>query len=461
MNQKIISFFVIVLMMFTAQPIQAQKWLKAIGKGLSAAEKVLGSQNNNSKESYSNSSNSNKNTSSCNVLHETANTKVYNIDGNVNRLEPFSNGLACVRRTKGQWFVINNKGDKVFDIPVGYRPKGVENADYLDADMLGMEEGVGYNSNRLMVFSYDEKKAIIYDNTGKAIKTFSNVFNATSFVDGVAIVCMDEQIPGKWGKQTVYRHVDVNGNTLSTTMDVNPGKKGISIYPIYNGLTPVLHKEKYGDKPKGGFRNAKCQWVIKPTFAMVTSFRGDGLARVQDAQTGKWGYINTQGNWVIQPTYTNAPGNFHCGLARVTDKSENVYFIDKTGRIVFADKGKNCGPFMDKTGYAVWNESGKYSLVNTSFKKCFNLPSNIESYDDKHFVVHEDKYYVAYDWNGNALLKWPVCNYGYFYTNNTLSEDIGANFPYNTIEFTPRSNDVFGYFNLKGEIIVEFKDTQF
>lgn len=479
MKKFIVVLIGISIFALTPQPAQGQKWLQKIGKALNKVDQVLGgnnsssSSNKSSKKSSSSSqkvpqSNSNSiNSDNVATIHETANTKVYNIDGNVIFLEPFSNGLACVKTTKGQWFVINKQGEKVFDIPYGFRPKGVTNAHQSETLETGTAGNyrAGYDSNRLMAYSEETHKAIIYDNTGKVVKTFNDVENATGFLDGVAVIEKEEQKPGKWLKQTVYYHIDINGNTLSSTMDVNSSEDGgLMLYPLYNGLSPVCHSGEYKAKDTYGFRNAKCQWAIKPIFTFVQSFRGDGLASAKDPSTGKWGFIDTLGNWVIQPIYSNRTGSFHCGLARVTDKSNNVYFIDKTGKIVFADQGKNCEPFMDKTGFAMWNENGTYWLVNTSFKKCMRLPSTIETYNETLFVVREGDNNVAYDWNGKALLKWPYNAFGYYDFNTLISDGIGANIPFSKQlhygDFLS-DNNVYYYFNLQGEIIAEFKNTQF
>jgi len=81
---------------------------------------------------------------------------------------------------------------------------------------------------------------------------------------------------------------------------------------------------------KCGYKNKKGQVVIKPQFEDAHKF-SEELARVQ--LKGKWGYIDRNGDFVIKPRWTRA-FNFNNGQAEVSTSEGEIYFIDKTGKIV-------------------------------------------------------------------------------------------------------------------------------
>lgn len=450
-------------MVSVPQQSYGQGWLKklsdGINKGLESVNKAFGSsssggsssvsgsggQGTGSSSSASSVSQGDRNTARYKI-HTTAQTKTMTIDGGVSYLGQFSNGRAIIYRhtiagftiddSKGL-FVIDSQGNKVFDIPAGYTPKGTRQS------FVGDDSNIGFDSNRLMVFSRDKKSAIIYDENGNIVKEFSDVSNASGYKDGVAVILRYEKKAGSWTTTDVWYHIDVNGNVLSNTMPANgySGGPTYRVFPLREGLAPV-----YQEKVGWGYRNAQCQWAINPTFGGFGADDGggfyNGLSRAQRKEDKKWGFINSQGQWVIQPTYTNRPGNFYTKYALVTDKAGRSYFIDQTGKFVWEQPAERITirEFMP-TGYAIWTyQSGCY-IIDSSFNKVAKMPSNgvIATYNDSYFQWNgdTDEKRRLYDWNGNLLLEF----YG------TFSEGICSQDNY--------------YFNDKGEVIVKFEDTKF
>lgn len=375
-------------------------------------------------------------------IHSTAQTKTITIDGGVRFMGKFANGRTLIQG-KNEWLVIDNQGNKVFSLPKGFVPKPTK----------GREGFVGYDNGRLMAYSSEEKCALIYSTSGSVVKEFKNAVGASGFCDGVALVAFEEKKTNGWGTTTEWYYIDINGNKLSKTMPISVGgwfgEDPYRLFRLDDGLAPVRD-----DKVKRwGFRNQKCQWVIQPTFYHVHNF-SDGLAVVQQEEHGKWGYIDTKGQWVIQPIYSIEPGDFNAGLARVTDKSNCAHYIDKTGKIVWTDpepiKCNEYGHFMT-TGFALWCYAPREGyLVDTSFKKRIRLPeffNHISDYGNDYYVLPEGPGHSGtkvFDWNGNLLLEYEDRNDG---GGNYFSDGIGRMKNY--------------YFNLKGEIIVKFEDTQF
>ena len=379
-------------------------------------------------------------------IHETPSTKTIVIDGGALLLCPFSNDRACVKWKKG-WFVIDSEGNKVFDLPQGYKPKGWKQN--LDGDFKCM-----YDHNRLMVFSQDKKCAIIYDENGNVVKNFDNIKNASAFVDGVALLKTLEKKPGQYLEDVVWCYIDTLGNILSKNL---PGSGYSStdyrVFPYRNDLAAVY------DSKKGcwGFRNRLCQWAFEPIYGGFGADDGGGfyhgLSRARDKQTDKWGYINISGKWVIQPMFTNRPGNFVAGgVALVTDKSECHHLIDKTGKIIWTDpnpRGRRVYREFNKWGYAIWCYGDNEIIVDEDVKTIakLQLPSDYLGSDVVEQTKNYFQYFVSYneenllfDWNGNLLLV--------FDGRDVFSNDMC-------------SYDKRCYFNSRGEIIVKFVDTMF
>lgn len=448
--KKSIVFAALMLCGMTQQ-VCAQSWLEKLGKGLDAVSNALSGGNNDGNNAADNEPKADESsittasgTATVRTVHETAATKTMVLDGGVKWLRSFSCGRAVVCWKKG-WFVIDKQGNKVFDLPLGYELPGYE-VNYI-GDVSGYDND--YDSNRLLVYSKSKKHVIIFDENGNMVKEFSDVAQASTFLNGVAFIMKKEKKAGSWSDDEVWYHIDVNGNVLSNTMSVSKStSRDFRLYPTKEGLSPVfVIRDNHG---WWGYRDEKCQWAIQPDFSGFGANDGgafyNGLSRAMNTDN-KWGFIDHNGQWVIQPMYTNRPGNFYTGVALVTDKSKRSYFIDKTGKFVWSEpqpSNVRIDEFMT-TGYAIWKyyDDGFY-LVDSSFKKHAKLNfgiNRVRTYNDRYFQCNvdydgEDR---LVDWNGNVLLK------GY------------ADAPF-TDGMCYHSNY---YFNEQGEIVIKFEDTQF
>ena len=427
-----------------AQPSDAQ-FFKKLGKAISdAAKEAVSDTPKNTTQKTTTPGNTTSKKVSPRKPHLTSSTKTITVDGGVERLGSFSNGRAIVTGRKCQ-FVIDRQGSKVFDIPAGFTPKGKRKS------LTGDDEGVGYDSNRLMVYSRSEQTAVIYDEKGNVVKKFTDTYDASGFCDGVAVIQKENKKPGQWTGSRVWYHIDTDGNILSKDMPVSSYTSyTYRLFPLSEGLSPV-YDEKAG---AWGFRNAKCQWVIQPRFK---GFGADddggfhnGLSRAMDKDSEKWGYIDQQGQWVIQPTFTTRPCNFYGIYALVKDKSGRIYFIDKTGKFVWQEQTP--GAFVINqflpNNINIWCDDAGCYLIDASFKKKCRIDQHhggLTAYTDSYFQWHSvnDAMYDVnrlIDYDGNILLEFGDCG-------GTFAEGICTceNF----------------YFNDKGEVIVRFEDTKF
>ena len=438
MKKNIIVLFA-VLIIGSTQQVMAQKWLK---KGLNVVEKVLtpGTSNSSTSSDSNGRTTDYANGTSLYKIHRTSATKTITLDGDATFMGFFNEGLCVIGWKKG-WFVINKEGNKVFTIPQGFEPC---------ATSLGF---LGFNSNRLMVYSASNKKAVIYDGSGNIIQSLDNVEKAYGFEGDIALIKRAEKIPGNYSTKTVWYHIDVNGNIITNSMEVS--SYDYKLYSITKDGLACAYDE---NSKKWGYRNKQCQWVIRPTFKDAYAF-SDGLAVALD-DDGKWGYIDKSGKWAISPIYSKMPGSFRSGLAMVTDKSDLNHFIDKSGRIVWSQSEEKkheetIRPFME-TGYAIWTLDDGVYIIDKSFrKKCkIKLEDQERGFGDEVMTYNDDwfEWRTSWtengrliDWNGNILLEF---NCGYK----------------NAQEFSNgmcKARNYNYYFNDKGEIVVEFKDTQF
>jgi hypothetical protein len=118
-----------------------------------------------------------------------------------------------------------------------------------------------------------------------------------------------------------YLFIDKQGKLLTE-------KKFADAEDFSEGLAAIKEGEKWGYINKSG------NLVIPPQFENAGPF-SEGLARVQINELV--GFIDSTGNFVIPPTFVFAY-DFSEGFAVVSNKwGEKNWFIDKTGKQVFAE----------------------------------------------------------------------------------------------------------------------------
>ena len=425
---------IVAMMVATSQQANAQFW-KQLGK---AAEKLgkavlespttetTGTQSTTSTQSTSSNSPRYK-------IHRTADTKTITLRDGVAFMGMFSEGYAVVSqndsRNNGKskaWFVINEKGEKVFDFPEGYYPSSF--------DVISSSESyydkIRFNSGRLLVEKVSRyiKDVSIIDTNGNIIKTFNDVASASQFNDGVAIIAFSNANP--W-------FVDIDGNIITKSISLDKDYGHYRIGDLSDGV------RSFKDKATGkyGYLDEKCNIVISPKFKNCQDF-SEGLAAVQNDES-LWGFVDKTGKYVLEPIYSKKPTSFCCGYAKVEEKSGQSHFIDKTGKIVWTP---NDGDWWEhgfkKNGYLIkGNINGV--ILNTSFKEIakFSADTGKKTFSDEYFVIFSYETYI-FDYNGNLLLKCKS-------DRGSFHDGIGS---YGGGQY---------YFNTKGEIIVEFKDTQF
>lgn len=356
-------------------------------------------------------------------IHKTAATKTITLDGGVYHMYPFSDGMACVVGTN-KYLFINTEGDIVFEL------------DQKDVEREGPD--LVFDSGRMIVMeetSDYKKNIVIYDKTGKKIKTIPYAYEATQFMDGVALI----DVYSENSSDSHKHYIDTNGNYVFPGLPMPAGVTR-EIYPLRDGRARIHSGGKWG------FRDGSGNLPIPLKFTEAHDFC-NGLAAVKD-ENDKWGFIDTSGQYVIRPIYSREPGDYHSGYIRVTDKSNTHFFIDKTGTIKHTFEG-NPYDFSDD-GYCCVSTFSSY-LMDTSFKKILDMGQYAEIvYSENKTFRQKISYYAARitDISGNLLLEGGVDDFpGGFCEGLAIIKD------YKT--------KIKGYINKQGEVVVCFEDTQF
>lgn len=432
------------IMLLASQNADAQ-FLKKLGDAVkNAGKEVLESaktQTNTNKTS-ANQSSANKSQASQTSkqqtaryeIHKTAETKTMIVRNNAGFMGTFSEGYAVIGSGGHDktWFVINEKGEKVFDLPDGYEP-----AMY---DMVGSNEMIRFNSGRLVIRTeeWHNREVSVVDTQGKIVKTFKNVTDASQFNNGIAVL----------EKNFEPIFIDTNGNVVSQSFNLSRNGSGKYCVKFSEGLGGYKDDTTF----KYGYIDNKCNIVISPKYMDCRDF-SDGLAAVQD-DNKLWGFIDKTGKYVIEPMFRHEPASFHSGYAKVEDREGKIHFIDKTGKIVWTpEKGSRWYEFTDNghlIGEATTIEPGY--ILNTSFEQTatynINLFGGAGSFQgaDDWFAIKSTgtnpKSHV-FDYNGNLLLN---CYLGVPFSNG-IAGSCDNKEPY--------------YYNVKGEVIIVFNDTQF
>lgn len=220
------------------------------------------------------------------------------------------------------------------------------------------------------------------DQTGKFVVEPQFV-DAEDFHEGLAMVAVGDLETGKRG------YIDKKGNfviellavTLDDLFDVLeyietheafPSKEGVPFitgFDFSEGLAAVQDAETglWGYISKDG------KYVIAPQFGDDPQDFSEGLAAVEDAETGLLGYINKGGKYVIAPQFEDACG-FSEGLARVFDFSSDRWgFVDKSGDFVIKPQFKSALDFSEGL-VAVKFEDEHFGFINKNGSTVIKLP---------------------------------------------------------------------------------------
>lgn len=203
-------------------------------------------------------------------------------------------------------------------------------------------------------------------------------------------------------------------------------------YGFINTRGEVVIPAKYKKRSRGRFN-----FAIEP---FGESFFKEGLAMIHES--GFFGFINKKGEVAIPARYQKA-GPFCDGLSCIQD-GQTYYYINQKGEKQFDQTFEYALDFND--GLAVVSTNGKAGYINPSGEVVIpNQYAYAGFFSDGYTVIKDfpdDKVFKLIDEKGNVQFEKKGVK--------KMRRSIG-----DYVEFSEGHNQ--GYFNLKGEIVVEAK----
>ena len=132
------------------------------------------------------------------------------------------------------------------------------------------------------------------------------------------------------------------------------------------GLTPFSVKGKYG------YKNAKGQVVIEPTYDDADVFL-EGLATVKIGK--QWGFIDANNTMIIKPQFSYAYG-FAENMALIADAKNRYGYINKTGRLVIPPQYEMAERFKNGIARVKIKKADNWMCIDKNGKATNCLPSN-------------------------------------------------------------------------------------
>lgn len=207
-----------------------------------------------------------------------------------------------------------------------------------------------------------------------------------------------------------------------------------------------------------GFIDREGNYKIQPQFNFASSFDESGLASVgvdngqqtEDSFWGyKWGYINANGEYVLKPIYDYASA-FVDGVAYVKKDGEEFYINTKGERVFEGLEYEEARYFTD--GMAAIKVNGLYGFINTKGEVVISPQFKDVGYFSEGKVKArrpDDKLIGFIDKAGN----WVIEPKFSMVEVNGFNEGLVA-------ASVPEANLAWGYYNEKGECVIECQYNQ-
>ena len=123
-----------------------------------------------------------------------------------------------------------------------------------------------------------------------------------------------------------WRVIDSNGDWVGAARFSDADGYGFAA----NGLAAVEDEET----GLWGFVDEAGRWALQPTFLRAREFAPNGLAPAQDDGTGLWGFVDETGSWAIGPRYADAWSFYDNGTTQVQDESGlDIVWLDEEGKV--------------------------------------------------------------------------------------------------------------------------------
>ncbi|OEF97462.1 WG repeat-containing protein [Desulfuribacillus alkaliarsenatis] len=210
-------------------------------------------------------------------------------------------------------------------------------------------------------------------------------------------------------------------------------------------LFPASMKTTRGSK--WGYIDKEGIFVIEPKYHYAMDFQANGLAVIEDA-SGLSGLINMQGEYIIKPTY-NMITSFREGRASAVDNT-GYWLIDEQGKMITKKAYNYIGTFYEgRALYTDIDKQGNYLYGYLDRQGSEVIPMKYRSGTDfnegRAVVQVDDKRSALIGLNGEVYQTYPYSSVG-SYSDGLL-------------KFQEQPGGKFGYINAEGEVIIKPKYT--
>ena len=237
----------------------------------------------------------------------------------LDQASPFSDGYACLfDRTSHKFGLIDARGDAL----TGYRFDECEPTFHDDRARVRVGSRFGYVDRKGELVLH-----LIYD-------------QAQPFSEGLALV----------EDAGLRAYIDPSGKKILPANAPAAGR-------FSQGRAWVrLGPDQVGFIDRSGARIGAATWRD------ARDFTAEGVAWVQDAETGRWGLLDRDGALVVPPTYED-PGPFVEGLARV-GLDGRYGFVDARGQLVVPLRYESVGAYAEGLVTVATERGGKRGVID-------------------------------------------------------------------------------------------------
>lgn len=215
----------------------------------------------------------------------------------------------------------------------------------------------------------------------------------------------------------------------------------VRIEPAYNWVEPFIENlASVGKNDKVAFINKAGQLITDFEFEDAYAFRSGYSVVVKDEH---YGVINRLGKWIVDPVYQDV-GEFSEGFFYAENEEGFYGYLDENGNVAIDFVLENATDF--KNGLAIVQKDGKYGIINARAEQVSEFRYDwIEPFrtdrNPSRFKIGNS--FGLIDQVGTVLVDSVYSHIGDF------SEELAL----------AASNNVYGFIDIKGDTIIDFKYT--
>lgn len=268
-------------------------------------------------------------------------------------------------------------------------------------------------AQELYVFKHNDKYG--YMDSAGVVVIESKFDQAEQFTEGFGVVYLNNKAGvinehGKFILQPKYETINPFKNGVATF--VKNKKYGLLDTNVKIILKPKYQRISFQSQGIIGLQQDEL-WSFyslnqkkvlnNQTYLSIGAFN-EGLAMVQDKETGKYGFINLTGDLSIPLVFNLVYSNFSCGFSAVCDSNKLNCYINKQGENTFKKNFDGTNRFYEGRAFVreTYNSDG-YFIDTTGNRITQNNYQSAWFYSEGLCGVQKDGIFLVIDKNENIL----------------------------------------------------------